>query len=770
MEFALALWWLVAFAALTLAGAPLAALAFPGFRDRGATFALPLSLAVLTVVTFLLGHVFFTFWTVLIALWVLLLGTALALRRGVSLSLSHYAETMVVFSLAFAFLVAVRAVDPAVHAPGGEKFLDYGLLQTLLRATVLPPEDFWFAGERLNYYYGGHLLTVALAWLTGTEARFAYNLALAGFYATLVTGAYGLAATIAAHHGSSPRKAGALSAFFVGFAGTLATPGRLLLGVLPDDLAARFGHVFLDGIRMPYEEALVVATNPETLSYWFGRYIIPDTIHVTPFWEFLNGDLHAHLMSTPFLVFTAALCYAYTRTPADALLRRRLLVFGALPAMAGLLTYINTWSGPTALGLTGLTLVFAPTTPRSLLTGSTNSTTDQSLRGECTRLVTAGLLLGGVALLAALWAAPYLVLSRPPNEGLGVLPSRSDLSGLLLVYGLFFAIFARYFAPRVTALLREHDLWRAETVVVGAVVIGPGTLLATQFTVGAILLLLSFLAVGWFLLRTDRDVGFETLLFIAGLGLLLIVEFVYAKVWPHDPNALRWNTVYKVSMQVWVLWGVGGAVALARALDGGSPLERSLLPTVSRSRGRTVANVALAVLVLSSATFGGLALAKHFGGPLTADRPVEPTLDATRFVEQWHPDEAAAFEWLSQREGQPNMVSHPGATYTWANPASVFTGIPTMVGWEHEKGYHGEEAVEIRERRVKTIYVGSWDIAAQHLLTYDIEYIYVSPAERDAYDVRDFAAQEGISVAFQHGSVTIYAVDQSVLRERYGKS
>ncbi len=47
----------------------------------------------------------------------------------------------------------------------------------------------WFAGEPVKYYYGGHLVTTLFAWLTATPPRFAYNLALAGFYATLVTAA-----------------------------------------------------------------------------------------------------------------------------------------------------------------------------------------------------------------------------------------------------------------------------------------------------------------------------------------------------------------------------------------------------------------------------------------------------------------------------------------------------------------------------------------------------------------------------------------------------
>ena len=120
------------------------------------------------------------------------------------------------FTIAFLFVIAIRAVDPAVHPSGGEKFLDFGLLKSLLRTDALPPEDFWFVGEPVQYYYGGHLLTVLLAKITFTPARYAYNLALAGFFGMVVTVAYGLAGAVAAARGRSAGVAGTLAAFFVG--------------------------------------------------------------------------------------------------------------------------------------------------------------------------------------------------------------------------------------------------------------------------------------------------------------------------------------------------------------------------------------------------------------------------------------------------------------------------------------------------------------------------------------------------------------------------
>lgn len=200
MEYGLVLLWLLTFHALALVGLPLTSRLFPQFPDRGATFALPVSIIVVTVVVYWIGHLGFGRWTaylgnaVLVGLSLLVFwgGRLRASGRQNTLRPRVYADAAVVFTIAFLFLVAVRAVDPAFIPGGGEKFLDFGILKSLMRADGLPPEDMWWAGDHVLYYYGGHLMAATLSYLTGTAPQYGYNLALAGFYASLVTAAMAL--------------------------------------------------------------------------------------------------------------------------------------------------------------------------------------------------------------------------------------------------------------------------------------------------------------------------------------------------------------------------------------------------------------------------------------------------------------------------------------------------------------------------------------------------------------------------------------------------
>ncbi|PSP84367.1 hypothetical protein BRC83_05730 [Halobacteriales archaeon QS_1_68_17] len=757
MEYGLVLRWLALYLVMLGAGLPLAALAFPRLADRGAGLSIALALAVLGVVGYWVGHV-----SLAAAPWV-----------GVAL------------------LVAGGAFDPAVTPLGGEKFLDFGLLKSLLRAGSLPPEDMWFAGEPVQYYYGGHMIASLLTRLAGTEARFAYNLALAGFYAALVTAIYGLAGALGDRLGTPRRSAGALGAFFVGIASNLSTPGRLLLWLAPDGVATAVAGVA--GIELER-----LARGPEHFHYWTASRVIEGTINEFPLFAWLNGDLHAHMMSTPLLVFTAGLLFSYSLTPAGRRWRRRALVFGAVPAVGGLLAVVNTWTFPTVAGLTFLAVGSAPAPPATLFPRSVaDRLPGEGSRplGELRRIVVAGAVAAAVVAAGVVWSVPFW-LGTASGRSVSLFPSRSSLGGLLLVHGAFLLVFVVYLTR--LSLPRIDDPERVGIVLC--------LLVAIAALVGAtgVALLGALIVVGWALLRTarpgavaavptaasDRDgsgtgaaasaepdggtgtgtgtggvgrvgpdvPGFETVLFVAGAGLVLLVEFAYVK---ENAGPERMNTVFKTYSQVWVLWSLAAGAALSTLVwRHGPDLELGL----SGGRWRTGFRVLAAMLVVSTSIYAGLATADQFG---REPRTGEPSLDALAFVALDHPDEAPAIEWLDRREGQPNMVSAPGTNiYQWTNAPASLTGIPTVAGWNHEVGYRGRDVYRDRVRDVETIYQGAAWEQVRLLKKYDVEYIYVGPRERTAYGNVRFGGIPGITVAEEFDAVTIYRVDQSELPDR----
>jgi YYY domain-containing protein len=792
MEYGLVVRWLVAFLALGAVGVPLAARLFRRSATRGVGFALPVSALTLGLVAFWIGRAAFGPVAVAAGLLVLLaLAAGVLLERGAlrdgTVRLDDdavdglpdrqiVAETAAVFAVAFLFVVVIRAFDPGVDPSAGEKFLDYGLLKSLLRAGALPPEDMWFAGEPVRYYYGGHLLAALFTTLTATPARFGYNLALAGFFGMLVAAVYDLAGSVAASRGRSRRTAGLLAAFLVGLGANLHTAGWVFLRALSPGARGTVAGVF------GFDPGETVARD---FSYWTASRVIPGTINEFPLFAWLNGDLHAHMTMTPFLLLGAALAFALYRAPASETRRRRLLLFGAVPLVGGFQVVLDTWSVPSVFGLAWLALAAAPAAPRTLLTASLRRRLDalfaaaaadggdgveqRRLPEELSRPVVAAVLVAGAGVLAVAVAAPFLLVAVAgggSERTLALLPveMRSSLGELSVVHGAFFATFV---AGLLGAVGRERPL---------PVVVGGAALMLAGLAVGlpALGLFGVVLVAGWVALRTDRA-GFETVLIVGGAGLALIVEVVYLN---EQAGPGRMNTVFKTYAQVWPLWAAAAGVVLTGLLRAVPRPDASLLWPSAGTRD-VAASLFVAGLLVSTGMYAAFAVPAH----VSEGYPEEPTLDGTDFVETFHPSEARAIDWLDAREGQPAVLSAPAtgvypgadsryghspAMYRWdASPAASLTGLPTVAGWHHEVGYRGPDAYFARVRTVDGAYT-SRAAAVEVFREYDVRYVWVGPAERDRYEGRgmiDFSSIDGVEVVEEASTPTamVFRVTESEL-------
>jgi YYY domain-containing protein len=847
MEYGLVAVWLVALFALSGLAFPLAARLFPRWPTAGLGLSLPVALLTLGVTAFWVGRVAYGYPALIAGLLVLaalaaVVGldrdrlraladapgetTAETLRRTLVESLPFdrdtidrvaVVETVVVFLLAFSFLVALRAADPGILPKIGEKFLDYGLLKTLSRADTLPPEDMWFAGEGVRYYYGGHLLNHLLGLLTGTAPQYVYNLGLATFFAAYVTAAFDLAGAIAATRGYSRRIAGWSAAFFVGFAGNLQTAGRLLLQSLPPGLqsaaiSALQPHVAVD---------LNTFLNPEiwgiTKTRWEASRVIDGTINEFPLFAFLNGDLHAHMMGPSLLLLAAALAFALYQTgtagsteaaasnTAQERRRRRLILFGLVPVSGGFHAVVHTWAFPTVFGLAWLGLALSPTPPRSLLpavlreplnrrlgtagsSGESAAVADGSgatvtegdsvgthLANELTRPLIAAALVGITGVMAVVVASPFLLSASQSGSSreLAILAvqNRSGFGGLLLVHGAFVLAFGGYLLDRL------GDDRPGEVVLAFAVLLW----VANYLSLPALAVVGSLLLGGWIAVRSDRA-GFETVLIVGGAGLVLLVEIVFLD---EQAGPGRMNTVFKTYSQVWAIWAPAIGVAIAGLLrDVESP---TVWPTPSARR--IVSVVLVVALVGASGAYASQTMPDHFTGGdpdreptrgFATGYPEKPTLNGTDALARYHPDMATAINYLDKRPGQPTILSapatgrypgsdqpfrNPPGMYEWeSSPGATFSGLPTVAGWHHEVGYRGPEVYLSRVREVDSAYTNR-TAAVEVIRTYDVQYVWVGDAESARYgmDMIEFESLPGVTAVVETDSVTVYRVDHDAL-------
>lgn len=785
MEFLLVLQYLLSLALLTVLGAPIAALVFQSLPSRGASFALPTALIPFAITIFWIGQITFGRHTVLLGVVALAASAGLAFQLGGAPDWRAVATGFGVFTVGFCILLVFRAANPGITAAGGEQFLHYGLVNALARAPSLPPEDFWYAGEPMRYYYGTQLQVVSLSMLSGIELRYGYNLGLAAFYGVLFVVAYGLVGAIVDARGYSYHRGGTLGAFFVALGGPTTTPIRLVTPHLPDSLSAAVAPAAFGFVADRFNEGDLATTvadlaDPFDWSWWYTRYVVPGTLQEVPLYSFVKADLHGHALSTGYVLFAAAIGYAYYVTPADAHRRRTALLFGGVGSIAGVFGFMNTWSLPTAAGLVFLAVGAAEHHPASMLPGTLGARLDPEnegverrlsrLRAELSRMLLAAGAAAVVFGIGVAIASPFLIFGRvPQNEGVGFLPPQSPLGPFLVIYSGLLAVFTVYVGTRGWNAMEARNRRADAVAVAGGLLAFIATAVVLDFPVLGVVgpLLLG----AWLLVRSDHG-DFALVLFVAGVGLLLSLELVHAKI-PRIEQP-RWNTALKVAVQGWTLGAAGAGAAAAILLSHGRDRIASHL-AASTPRSDTDAResrptfptmicvVFVGLVLVATLVFPVMMVGAEVGSDID-EGSFDPTLDGHTSLEEWHPDESEAIYWLDDRQGTPTIVESTGNPYTFTSQASTYTGLPSVVGWTHEELYRGEAAYARRADHVDEIYRGQWADASAHLERYDVQYIYVGPNERERYgsELRSFD-RPALSVAFENDAVTIYHVNQSAL-------
>jgi YYY domain-containing protein len=698
------------------------------------------------------------------------------------------------FSLCFLVFVGLRILNPDLWQPwfGGEKMMEIAFLNAITKSAHMPPYDPYFAGGIINYYYYGLFITSTLIKLTGLTPEIGFNLAVPTFFALTAVNAFVVGYAVsqplrAAVRGFTRRTVGSGLACvaFVGVLGNLTGAGHLLEQALRAGGAELTGALvtWKDALRLPLgflRMAIGQVSLPE-FDYWYrGTRVIPYTINEFPFFSFLFADLHPHMMAIPFTILCVALSYA-ALLPRRASLPDRLLSALVLALALGALGVINTWDVPVYWGLAGVGLLFA------------------GYRAAKAR----GLLVGGlsfllIGLLAVLLYSPFYARYQAQYVGLALVPGgeRSPLGAFLIIWGAVIAICASVLAMacveswqgrRLVYVVRRFGymrtmrlLWamqrRQVLMALGGVVLGLAGLAVTVWlgkSGAATLALLVPLVVlsALLVLKSLRDGAtfMRRLLVLAGLLILAGIEVVYMRDFLADTEWRRMNTVFKFSIQAWVLLGLGLGASfpeLWRWLSRRTPLVAGAWKGVC------------ALLLLGALSYTLQAIPTRVNERFPSGWPPRASLDGTAYmtvgsyawpdaesrIELAHDREAIAWLW-EHVAGTPVLAEAPIGYYREGGlRATSYTGLPTLVGM-HQVEQRPWEEVGARERDAERLFKGRdeaefWEIVARH----HVRYIYVGQLERVLYggyglDKFDRLANAGsLERAYANDRVTIFRV------------
>ncbi|MDK2781114.1 MAG: hypothetical protein PWR13_142 [Archaeoglobi archaeon] len=251
-----------------------------------------------------LGRVEFSISTILLSFLLVAL-LSLSLSGNFKIEMRRFLKLELIFISAFLFFLFLRALSPEILHTGGEKFMEFAILNSVLRTEKLPLEDVWFSGAEINYYYLGYILFGSLIRLLDIPPEIGFNLATATVPAITASMAYEFGERL-----SSKRFGGISLLYFICFAGSL----RL------------------------------------SPNYWGFSRIIPGTINEFPAFSFLHADLHPHMISIPFQLLAAILLYELKE-------RKSTESFILLLILLNSFILLNTWEFPTYIFLSFLILL-----------------------------------------------------------------------------------------------------------------------------------------------------------------------------------------------------------------------------------------------------------------------------------------------------------------------------------------------------------------------------------------------------------------------------
>lgn len=689
-------WWFTIFLIGTIF-LPMASKIFSNFKDSGYIFSKVLGLGIFSYIIFVLGtfHILVFSQINLILILGLLAGVNLFFLKGKEIKMPSniiFFEEFI-FLAALSFWVYIRGTNPNIH--GLEKFMDFGFINSILRSNYFPPKDMWFAPATINYYYFGHLTVAVLTKLSDIKSEITFNLSLATMFAFTFVGAFSIGLNLIWKTINEKRLrtasivGGLATAIFVSFGGNLQT-------------IYTFFQPYTGEIAVPFWQLPFSPYNFPNF-YWYpnATRFIYHTIHEFPIYSFVVSDLHAHVLSLPFVLFIIALLLAIFFEQRLKVISFKLLV---LSLSLAILYMTNTWDTATYFLLAAVVIFYIQWRKKSTLSAFPQ------------------LLI--IALSTFILILPFSISFKPFTQGIGVICPPQFLASIDKLGPFIFE----------AGNCQRSPFWQL--------------LILYGFFLFWIFTFLPFIRKGKLKNLTDADI-FIVLLIIVSLLLIILPEFFYIK--DIYTAHYRANTMFKFTYQAFIMLQISSAYIIFRLV---SKIKETKVINLS---GIVVfiIGVFLSFLVFSYPVF---AINSYYNG---AKKYLG--LDGEKYLQTLYPDDALAINWLSQNiKGQPVILEAQGDSYTDYGRISANTGLPTVLGWTvHEWLWHGGYNVPApRIADVGNLYQTSDIETAKELLKkYNVSYVCVGNLERQKYpnlSEEKFAVLG--KIVFSSGATRIYKI------------
>ncbi len=689
-------WWLF-IAGIGLIFLPLTKKVFANFFDQGYLFAKVLGILFSSYFVWLFASLKILPFNQLTILLVLILGVAvnfLIFRKNRSIS----RPLLIIFLLEeIMFLVTligwslIRGFQPDIQ--GLEKFMDFGFVNSILKARYFPPADMWFAGKPINYYYFGHFITSFLTRLSGIDPAITYNLMIATLFAFCFSLTFSLTGNLVYLFLKQKKNlklvilGGLISAFLIS---------------LGANLHPSFYNFKMKILNKPYCDG--------AKTYWYPnatRYIgyCPDvddkTIHEFPSYSFIVSDLHGHVSDIPFVLLFLALSlnlFLFLKNNPPRTICYQLLAISLPISLTLAIMYMtNQWDYPIYLMVLGFILLWG----------------FYQHYGPNAKTLIKSVPLGiAIILFSIIFFLPFQLGFDPIVKGIDFVKARSLPHQLLILWGAPW-----FFGLTYLVFLFGHKIKSGHTSKKEILIKWFSELLGIEIKLKR--KNSSLQTTSYKLIPTD---AFVLILFLVSTILVFIPELIFVKD-IYIASYHRANTLFKLTYQSFIMFSVCIGYIFVRVL---STLKKGFIQKIF-----FIFYLLFFILLM---IYPNYSIPGYYG---RLNKVNYKGLYGLKFLERLYPDDYKLINWLNSNiSGQPVVLEAVGDSYTDYERISMATGLPTVEGWlVHEWLWRGSyDEPGKRAGEVQTIYESNDLSQTKELLKkYQVKYVVIGEMEREKY-------------------------------------
>ena len=621
----------------------------------------------------------------------------------------------------FFIFIIIRYYDPLITHT--EQPMDLAFLSASMVTNSGVPFDPWLKGEPINYYYFGYWIFSDISKLSFLVPEISYNLAISTVPALLAVSSAGLAFNVIKEI-KSRFWIGTIAALFSCF---LSNTYSVLAWLSENLISSKnfWNSICIEGLKKSeFSEYLV--WYPTQFWWWFNstriiNFFGPNcdkngsdyTITETPFFSYLLGDLHPHVMGAPFVIAFITICLLLTKINISKINIHSISLITFTTLLLTISSFINMWNTPILISILFMSFVvrkiYQPNIPiiRLFIFPTT------------------------ITLISFLIMTPYIL--NLGNSITGIYASHTHTSlkhGLIIWLPLWIIIVPYMIKDFLTSQINrniKHVIFVSVIITLVPWLIkvlsplksipdGP-SLLEFVVPVSLMVFISIFVATNHTIKKGLNEDSIFTYLIGLGFLLVLIPELFYIG----DIFENRMNTIFKFYYQAWILFSLGAAYNLKKMFE-----------LMQKKRSFKIDLIIKTWMMLS--------LIGILSGLYFVPTSIKSKLEDSEFrslnglidLKEKKPDIYQAIIFIRNQTNPKDGILEATGEWDESGMFSRTTGIQNIINWPgHQIQWRGSlDELSIRNSDVETIYkTYNNQLAKDKLNFYSIKYGVIGPNE-----------------------------------------